>query len=212
MEQQKQKCAATSAGSKSIEPEIKPTKKSKPEITRAWIISGNKRVDVKSRLLSKVSISESGCWEYTGALDRCGYGKFKVNGRNLGAHKISYIIHKCDYDQSLCIMHSCDNPRCINPDHLSPGTHAENVADMISKGRMPKLKKESECRYRDIIIYQSARATAIQNGDKFYSGTRCKKHDSDIRITSSGECVYCRRDYNRRRRSINGSAIMRCFY
>lgn len=51
------------------------------------------------------------------------------------AHRFSYSIHKGDIPEGKIVMHSCDNPRCVNPDHLSAGTMKENMDDCIKKGR-----------------------------------------------------------------------------
>jgi hypothetical protein len=80
------------------------------------------------------------CWEWTGCLEIAGYGKLRVNGKNIKAHRFSYQLHKGEIPDGMFILHSCDNPKCIRPDHLSIGTHAENMRDMINKNRDNKAK------------------------------------------------------------------------
>jgi len=76
------------------------------------------------------------CWEWQGYINDSGYGQFRCgNGALLRAHRISYEIHKGAIPDGLIILHKCDNPRCVNPDHLSVGTHADNIHDMDQKGR-----------------------------------------------------------------------------
>lgn len=104
-------------------------------LTKEEILSLSPRSCAKKRLLSKYRVSDKGCWEYTSGKDRCGYGKFSLGPRRLGAHKVSYVLHKGDVPEGLVVMHSCDNPGCINPDHLSLGTVKDNVHDCINKGR-----------------------------------------------------------------------------
>lgn len=94
---------------------------------------------LKTRFLKKYVTSPTGCWEYTGGIDRCGYGKFAVGKRRLGAHKVSYVLHRGSIDPGLVVMHTCDNPTCINPDHLQLGTVRDNVHDCIAKGRFSKV-------------------------------------------------------------------------
>lgn len=104
-------------------------------LTKEEILSLSPRSCAKKRLLSKYRVSDKGCWEYTSGKDRCGYGKFSLGPRRLGAHKVSYVLHKGDVPEGLVVMHSCDNPGCINPDHLSLGTVRDNIHDCINKGR-----------------------------------------------------------------------------
>lgn len=104
-----------------------------------WLLSRNVRIHPKERILKKISITDSGCWEYTGKKDRCGYGVFKIGGRNLGAHKVSYILHKGDFDQdNKEMMHLCHNRCCINPEHIKPGTHKENMSFIETRLRIRK--------------------------------------------------------------------------
>lgn len=82
------------------------------------------------------------CWEWVGNRDALGYGRISVNGRSSSAHRLSYEIHH-GKPQKPVIRHSCDNPGCVNPDHLIEGTHRDNVNDMISRGRAWFNKKHN---------------------------------------------------------------------
>jgi len=89
--------------------------------------------------VNKTTVNE--CWEWTACLNNGGYGQFKLNGRMRPAHRISWMIRhgsmppKDGSFHGLCVLHKCDNPRCVNPDHLFVGTHGDNMRDRSKKGR-----------------------------------------------------------------------------
>jgi len=88
------------------------------------------------RLLSKVKINDvTDCWEFQGGKNNIGYGMIRDDLKMRTTHRVSYEEHKGPIPPGLCVMHSCDNPICCNPLHLSLGTHKQNTQDMFSKGR-----------------------------------------------------------------------------
>ena len=92
-----------------------------------------------------VKVDKSGgadaCWPYTGSITSHGYGCVAWKGRVLGAHKIAYMITKGPVEAGMQIMHSCDNPPCCNPAHLSVGSRQDNADDRMRKGRSSGYKK-----------------------------------------------------------------------
>ena len=91
---------------------------------------------IKERLESKIHKNPtSGCWEWTGCRNHCGYGKIYINRKAEYSHRISYIEYVGDIPAGMCILHKCDNQKCVNPDHLFAGTQSHNMFDMWAKNR-----------------------------------------------------------------------------
>jgi len=83
---------------------------------------------------------ENGCMVFTGHKDDCGYGRITKDGKLVRIHREVWKLHNPAMEITGVIMHSCDNPACVNPAHLSHGTQADNIADMVAKGRRVTLK------------------------------------------------------------------------
>ena len=91
---------------------------------------------IQKRFWTKVQKSgENDCWIWKAATDKDGYGKFKIKTTTTRANRVAYELAKGPIEDSLIILHSCDNPPCVNPNHLSIGTKADNHQDMVNKGR-----------------------------------------------------------------------------
>jgi predicted XRE-type DNA-binding protein len=90
--------------------------------------------DETKRFLDKVKIMGAGCHEWQAGLAKGCYGKFHSNGKTITAHRFSYAKFVGEIGDKH-VLHKCDNPKCVNPDHLFLGTCVDNVADMDAKGR-----------------------------------------------------------------------------
>lgn len=90
---------------------------------------------LKATLFICSRLAASGCWEWVGSKDGRGYGVFCRGNKTCRAHRISYEAYKGKIPADMVICHSCDNPSCINPDHLRVGTMKENMADREARGR-----------------------------------------------------------------------------
>ena len=92
--------------------------------------------DERDMILARSEIDPiSGCWEWSGSRNPKGYGTAQFRGRGMNAHRVSYLAFMGPIGPGLCVCHVCDNPGCVNPEHLWLGTYKENWHDCRAKGR-----------------------------------------------------------------------------
>jgi len=102
------------------------------ELTEKNIKNFWKKVDIKS---------EDECWEWTGCKNNDDYGQININKKTYRSHRISWILHYDDIPKdnsiygTMLVLHKCDNPGCVNPNHLFLGTNKDNMEDMVTKNR-----------------------------------------------------------------------------
>ena len=127
----------------------------------------------KKILLSHISIDKNGCWNWTGSKNPEGYGNVGIGSRKNGthktakAHRVSFFVFNGIDPDGLDVCHKCDNPSCINPDHLSLGTEKDNVRDMMEKGRGSHLPPE-KCSATKLTKEQVLQAKQLRKQGKSY--------------------------------------------
>ena len=103
---------------------------------------GNKMEDFLDN--TRINVS-TGCWEWQGYKDRDGYGQMGFENKNRLVHRLAYMLYNQCTEEDIkgkVIMHLCDNPSCVNPEHLQIGTQKDNIQDCIQKGRRANRKGE----------------------------------------------------------------------
>jgi hypothetical protein len=120
------------------------------------------------RAFKKIEVIESGCWQWTGKVTGGGYAEVKINRKHTLLHRAFYVTYKGPITGNLFACHTCDNPRCVNPDHLFLGTHEDNMRDMREKGRargasnQGKGQEQTRLTPEQVIeIYQSTKQNVV---------------------------------------------------
>jgi len=122
----------------------------KAEAAQSIIIRG-KEVKITPKLIERFwsrvdkESSPSGCWNWIGCKSPRGYGRFGIGKKMERANRISLALVVGSLKDDWHACHKCDNPSCVNPDHLWLGSPAENMQDMIKKGRRSNISPKGEC-------------------------------------------------------------------
>ena len=132
------------------------------------------RPDIVERLQQRSSVDpESGCWIWLLHRDKDGYGR--IGHKRELAHRVSYRAFIGELPKGQCVLHACDNPACINPQHLRAGTQRDNITDMLAKGRQ-NLSGLRAGQSADVLERIAKTATRV-------NGRFAKKADAAIAAT-----------------------------
>ena len=135
---------------------------------------------VQARFWAKVvQKAEDECWPWSGSVDNDGYGGFYVGLRLHKAHRIAWQMrHNLLMPAGLFACHACDNPNCVNPAHIWPGSNQENLRDAADKGRLRDAAKPAQAARRSM--------TECKRGHKYVEGSFYKRKDG------GRDCKACR--------------------
>lgn len=104
---------------------------------------------------SFIPVTESGCWIWEKGVDKDGYGNFSTKAREtIRAHRISYFIYKGEIPKGKMVLHTCDTPSCVNPNHLYIGDNYDNMRDRSVRGRgvFHTNEKHPACKFSNTEI------------------------------------------------------------
>lgn len=139
---------------------------------------------IEVRLRNRYVVDDTtGCWNWTGGRSGSeGRGRIGYEGRDQYAYRVSYQVHVGPIPDGLFICHHCDNPRCINPEHLYAGTAADNLRDARERGRwVPPVPKRGEDNHGSV-----ARSVVSEAVSRYLSGTETQAQiAADLGVTQS---------------------------
>jgi len=147
------------------------------------------RAEIEQKFWAKVDRKdESECWGWRGSRSQKGYGRIQLYGQKIAAHRLSYMLNHGDIASDKVILHRCDNPSCVNPQHLEVGTVRDNNLDAFSKGRnkyVGAYVKSGEGNHKAVLTEVQAREIKRLYGAGGYSQGQLAK-----RFNVSRGCVW----------------------
>lgn len=131
-----------------------------------------KNTSIEARFMSKVNKTDS-CWNWTGGTVQSNYyryGSFKNGTKTVRAHRFSYSLYHGVIPEGMFVCHKCDNPLCVNPNHLFLGTAQDNATDMVNKNRQAKGAECGNARLskKNILDIRAMWNTKDKNGKRKY--------------------------------------------
>lgn len=109
-------------------------------------------------------VKQAGCWRWNGAVDNDGYGQFWTGQKNIRAHRAAWMLVNGEVAPGVLVRHFvCDNPNCVNPDHLELGDHSDNMSDMVIHRRSMFGRRHHAVKLSDDVV-RNIRATYAAGG------------------------------------------------
>jgi hypothetical protein len=128
------------------------------------------------RFFTKVKIAPTGCWEWQGAMAPHNYGQFGFQGKVVRSSRWSYEYFKGKIPDGMFACHKCDNPPCVNPDHLFIGTMKDNMRDASRKKRLGRTQNKigGSCRYGHALVGNNLRFRFAQGATGIRTEYLCR--------------------------------------
>jgi hypothetical protein len=102
-----------------------------------------KRIPISIRIMAKVSKEGGACWLWNGSCSKDGYGVMGVGRSQKRAHRMAYECFVGEIPDGMLVCHTCDVPKCVNPDHLFLGNRTDNMKDCATKRRVCTIGKSN---------------------------------------------------------------------
>lgn len=126
----------------------------------------------------QVDVRSAGeCWPWNGYQTKGGYGRFAFDKKMWLAHRLSWFLTFGKIDDALDLCHHCDNPACVNPDHLFPGTAKVNMHDAMNKGRLARGELSANAKLNENSVREIRR--------KFAAGVTCRELAAQFGVDNS---------------------------
>lgn len=140
-------------------------------------LQGEQYVRLCYRLLGKIRVTPTGCFEWQARRNEFGYGSVGFKKKRLKAHRVSWEVFRGPIPEGMCVCHHCDNPCCINPDHLFIGTRTDNMRDASRKGRIATGDRHSSRTHPESVVRgdqhpSRKRPECLARGDRHPSKTK----------------------------------------
>jgi len=167
------------------------------------------------RFIKRISVVASGCWNWTGVLDRDGYARFHKSKNQHRAHRVSYEFHNGAIPQGLTIDHLCKNKGCVNPEHLEAVTKEENASRHNAEGYKKWWSTLSNKDKVKFIEKSSKKASKVAAAKKL-TATHCRrghewKPETTYIVPSTGHrrCNVCFAEVQKRAKAKTSKSVIK---